>query len=140
MGFLAFPEPLWRRPDPKGATLRRIRLFWTVLALALVAVLTMTLAPAIADRLPQPRIVIDNFTFRPNPLTVAPGTVITVINEDGDRQEPVPHTVTALSGAFDTGVVWDTAQFRAPTTRGVYQYFCEIHPFMKARLRVTNQA
>ena len=116
--------------------MRKVKLFWAAAAVALVAVLALALGPAAAAG-PTAFLHIDAFAFHPYPLVVKPGEIVKVINHDGERQDPVPHTVTAFSGAFDTGVVWDTARVRAPSTRGVYDYYCAIHPFMKGRLRVS---
>lgn len=43
-------------------------------------------------------IVIKNFAFNPGGIAVAPGTAITVINQD-----PVTHTLTAVDKLFDSG-------------------------------------
>lgn len=80
------------------------------------------------------RIVIKNFLFSPATLTVAPGTVVTVKNDD-----PTPHTVTATaSGPFDTGTIagGKTATFTAPASAGTYDYICDIHQYMKGKLTV----
>ncbi|MFJ6569908.1 cupredoxin family copper-binding protein [Streptomyces sp. NPDC091292] len=80
-------------------------------------------------------IVIKNFTFEPAELTVAPGTKVTVRNEDS-----VTHTLTATGGAkpFDTGDIAAGASgtFTAPSTAGGFPYICTIHPFMKGTLTV----
>ncbi|MFF0450218.1 cupredoxin domain-containing protein [Streptomyces sp. NPDC004609] len=79
-------------------------------------------------------IVIKNFTFTPASLAVAPGTQVTVRNEDS-----VPHTVTATGAKpFDTGDIaaGATTTFTAPGTAGDYAYICTIHPYMKGRLTV----
>ncbi|MFD5746272.1 cupredoxin domain-containing protein [Streptomyces sp. NPDC127033] len=80
------------------------------------------------------RVTIDNFTFTPAALTVAPGTEVTVVNKDS-----VAHTLTAAKGkVFDTGTIGPgkTATFRAPGKAGAYPYICTIHPFMKGTLTV----
>ncbi|MFJ2172928.1 cupredoxin domain-containing protein [Streptomyces sp. NPDC101062] len=80
------------------------------------------------------RVTIDNFTFAPAALTVAPGTEVTVVNKDS-----VAHTLTATTGkAFDTGTIGPgkTATFTAPGKAGAYPYTCTIHPFMKGKLTV----
>lgn len=79
-------------------------------------------------------LVIKNFTFMPASLTVAPGAVVTVRNED-----QTAHTVTATgSKPFDTGVInaGGTKTFTAPGNAGSFSYICSIHTFMKGTLVV----
>jgi plastocyanin len=78
-------------------------------------------------------IVIKNFTFMPTPLTVAPGTKITVINQD-----QAPHTVTANDKSFDSGTIsgGQRGEVTAPTKPGRYPYICTIHQYMKGTLIV----
>jgi len=78
-------------------------------------------------------IEIKNFTFMPTPLTVAPGTKITVINQD-----QAPHTVTADDKSFDSGTISDGqhGEVTAPTKPGSYPYICTIHQYMKGTLIV----
>ncbi|MFH8475825.1 cupredoxin domain-containing protein [Streptomyces sp. NPDC018000] len=79
-------------------------------------------------------ITIKDFAFEPARLTVAPGTLITVVNKDA-----ATHTVTATgSKAFDTGNVASgrTVSFTAPTKPGTYSFICTIHPYMKGSLIV----
>ena len=75
---------------------------------------------------------IDNFTFTPAEISVAPGTTVTWINGDD-----IPHTVVAAGKAFRSKVL-DTDQsfaftFTAP---GTYDYFCSLHPHMQGRVTV----
>lgn len=72
-------------------------------------------------------ITIQSFAFS-GPLTVAPGTSITVMNKDA-----VEHTVTADSaGGFDVSVpAGGTATFTAPSAPGTYAFHCSVHPQMK---------
>jgi plastocyanin len=72
------------------------------------------------------QVVIDNFTFTPDIITVTVGTTVTWSNQDD-----TPHTVTAADKRFaskglDTG---DQFAYRF-TAAGVYTYFCSIHPVM----------
>lgn len=78
-------------------------------------------------------IVIKNFSFHPASLTVAPGTTVTVHNEDS-----ATHTLTAVDKAFDTGNVrgGQTVTFTAPSKPGSYPYICSIHQFMHGTLTV----
>ena len=80
-------------------------------------------------------IVIKNFMFSPDSLTVAPGAVVTVRNEDS-----VTHTLTdkADQNAFNTGPVGpnQTKTFKAPDQAGSYPFLCMIHQFMTGMLVV----
>lgn len=80
-------------------------------------------------------ITIKNFAYEPPSLTVAPGTKITVINED-----EAPHTVTATDHSFDSGMIHggQRGEFTAPTTPGTYPYICTVHPYMKGTLIVQS--
>ncbi|MDJ0347236.1 cupredoxin domain-containing protein [Streptomyces sp. H10-C2] len=126
---------------------RRTRLVVTGAACALLALTacssssggtpSATLSTSAATSKPAggaAQIVIKDFLFSPASLTVAPGTVVTVKNED-----QTPHTATATgSTAFDTGTIagGKTATFKAPATAGTYDYICNIHQYMKGKLTV----
>ena len=79
-------------------------------------------------------IVIDNFTFAPAAVTIAPGTRVVWVNHDD-----VPHTATSTSKPkrFDTGTL-DTDQKYAHvfTEPGTYNYFCAVHPKMTGQIIV----
>jgi plastocyanin len=81
-------------------------------------------------------IVIKNFMFTPDSLTVAPGAVVTVRNEDS-----VTHTLTdkADHNAFNSGPVGpnQTKTFKAPDQAGSYPFLCTIHQFMTGTLVVS---
>jgi plastocyanin len=75
---------------------------------------------------------IDNFTFEPAQLTVKPGTTVTWINEDD-----IPHTVVATNKTFRSKALDTDDKFSfAFTTAGTYEYFCSLHPHMKATVIV----
>ena len=86
-----------------------------------------------ADTKDPNMVVIDNFSFRPQTLTVAAGTKVTWVNHDD-----VPHTVvstdkkTFVSSALDT----DEKFIHAFTTPGTNDYYCSVHPHMKGRVIV----
>ena len=109
----------------------------TLIALSLVAA---TLAGTAATAAPAgagtetPTINIIFFSFRPNPLTVAPGTEVLVRNWDG-RFFGEPHSVTSRefhSGVFTTG----TRTIIAPDAPGTYGYRCIVHLDMRGTLIV----
>jgi plastocyanin len=79
-------------------------------------------------------VTIDNFTFSPAELTIAPGTRVVWVNHDD-----IPHTATSdanprsfSSPALDTD---ETFSF-VFTTPGDYAYFCAIHPHMRGKIVV----
>jgi plastocyanin len=77
---------------------------------------------------------ISNYAFVPSTLTVRVGTKITVTNVDHTT-----HTVTARSGAFDTGNV-DPGASKSFTVNkpGVYPYYCQFHAFMTGTITVVK--
>jgi plastocyanin len=80
-------------------------------------------------------IVIKNFMFSPDSITVSPGAVVTVKNEDS-----VTHTLTDKTdqNTFNTGPVApnQTKTFKAPDKAGSYPFFCTIHQYMTGTLVV----
>jgi plastocyanin len=78
--------------------------------------------------------VIDNFTYAPASVTIAPGTKVTWVNHDD-----VPHTVTSPtkprfldSPTLDTDDKFSFVFEKA----GTYDYFCAVHPKMTGRIIV----
>jgi plastocyanin len=80
------------------------------------------------------RLRIANYSFVPARMTVKVGTTITVTNVDSTA-----HTVTARSGAFDTGTVnpGKSKSFMVAKP-GVYAYYCQFHAFMNGTLTVVK--
>jgi plastocyanin len=95
------------------------------------AVAALLLAPA-AVRAADTTVGIDNFTFSPERLVVAPGTTVTWTNRDD-----IPHTVASTTRAFKSPAL-DTDDHFSFTFRdaGVYDYFCSLHPHMKGTIVV----
>ncbi len=79
-------------------------------------------------------IKISNYAFHPATVTVKVGTKVTVTNTD-----QTAHTLTARSGAFDTGTVnpGKSAHFTV-TKPGMYPYYCQFHAFMSGTLQVVK--
>jgi plastocyanin len=80
------------------------------------------------------QIRIDNFTFQPAKLTVPVGTKVTWINRDD-----VPHTATSVKKprVFDSKTLDTDEQYsHVFTAPGTYDYFCAVHPHMKAQIIV----
>lgn len=75
---------------------------------------------------------IDNFSFGPATLTVAPGTTVTWVNRDD-----IPHTVVSTDSVFKSKVLDTDEKFSFTFTKaGTYTYFCSIHPKMTATVVV----
>ncbi|MFF2508053.1 cupredoxin domain-containing protein [Streptomyces sp. NPDC058067] len=79
------------------------------------------------------KITIQNFAFHPAKVEAAPGTKVTVTNQDSTA-----HTLTADDKSFDTGHIapGKSATFTAPSKSGAYSYHCTIHPTMHGTLTV----
>ena len=107
----------------------------TLMAFATGAALACVLAP-LAAQTNQVAVVIDNFVFNPERLTVKVGATVTWTNHDD-----IPHTVAAKDRAFKSKVM-DTDESFAFTfsTPGEYTYFCSLHPHMTGTVVVEGAA
>ena len=77
-------------------------------------------------------VAIDNFTFTPQELTVAPNTTVTWINHDD-----IPHTVKDTQKRFKSPTLDTDEKFSFTFTEpGTYEYFCTIHPHMTGKVIV----
>lgn len=77
---------------------------------------------------------LQNMAFSPTTVKVKKGGVVTWTNRDS-----MPHTVTAKSGAFDSGNMNPGATFKKRFTKpGRYSYFCAYHPDMVATVLVPS--
>ena len=106
-----------------------------LMAFATGAALACVLAP-LAAHTNGVAMVIDNFVFSPERLTVKVGTTVTWTNHDD-----IPHTVAAKDRAFKSKVM-DTDESFAFTfaTPGEYTYFCSLHPHMTGTIVVEGPA
>jgi plastocyanin len=87
-----------------------------------------------ADAAEEPVILIDNYQFSPNSLTVPAGTTVTWINRDSDV-----HTVAGDSTppAFKSpGLDTDDKFTFTLTNAGTYAYHCSLHPHMTGKIIV----
>ena len=73
------------------------------------------------------QIVIKDFHFAPQTLTVKSGEKISFINRDEE-----PHTVVSVEQQFKKSVALDTDEVFTITAGapGTYTYFCSVHPKM----------
>jgi len=108
----------------------------------LSAVLTVAAAVAVstrpgltvkaADQMGPVAVKIDNFSFGPQTLTVAPGTTVTWTNNDD-----VPHTVVSDDKVFKSKALDTDDKFSYTFDKpGTYNYFCSVHPKMTAKVVV----
>jgi plastocyanin len=80
-----------------------------------------------------------NPNYDPKSLTVKKGVGIQWTNNDN-----LPHTVTSFKDAgksFDSSIIKSKDTFTLDTTKlsnNEYDYFCTIHPFMKAKFTIGN--
>ena len=78
------------------------------------------------------QVIVDNFSFKPATIAVPVGTTVTWTNQDED-----PHTITSAAGAFtSSGLSHDETFTQTFRERGTYQYFCALHPQMRATVIV----
>jgi plastocyanin len=80
----------------------------------------------------QTEVVIDNFSFSPQTLTVPAGTAVTWTNRDD-----VPHTVVSDDGTFRSHALDTEDKFSYTFARpGTYAYYCSVHPRMTGKVIV----
>ena len=79
------------------------------------------------------RIVIKDFAFNPQTITVKAGEKITWINRDEE-----PHTIVSVEKQFKKSSALDTDQEFTITTGapGTYTYYCSVHPKMTGTIVV----
>jgi plastocyanin len=99
-------------------------------ALVGAALTAAGLAPVVAAG--DTTVKIDNYTFGSGQLTVKAGTTVTWVNDDD-----IPHTVVASDKTFRSKALDTNDKFSFTfTTPGSYEYFCSLHPYMKATVVV----
>jgi plastocyanin len=81
---------------------------------------------------PEATVSIDNFTFKPDVLTIKPGTIVTFVNHDD-----IPHSIVEKGGKFKSKVLDTDESFKMTfDTAGDVSYFCGLHPHMTGRIVV----
>ena len=78
-------------------------------------------------------VIIKQFKYQPETLTVKAGEIVEWKNED-----IFPHSSTSKDGkAFDSGTMATGASWRFTTSqKGTFDYTCTLHPNMKGKLIV----
>lgn len=103
---------------------------WSVV-IALGIVLAGLTAAHAAER-SSAAIAVQEFKFAPSVLTVRVGTTVTWTNHDEET-----HTITSATGAFASAGLGHEEGFSQTFTRaGRYEYFCALHPHMRATVIV----
>ena len=104
---------------------------WRVAGIALVVV--MALVPlALVPAATPAAVNIKDFSFSPPLLTVPAGTTVTWTNHD-----EASHTITSATGVFGSAGLSSGDRFAQAFTRpATYQYFCSLHPHMRAAVIV----
>ena len=101
-------------------------------AVIVVGIVLTGLTAAHAAEKSAVSVSVQEFKFAPSVLTVRAGTTVTWTNHDEET-----HTVTSASGAFASAGLGHEEGFSQTFTRpGRYEYFCALHPHMKATVVV----
>jgi plastocyanin len=88
--------------------------------------------PAGEEAGPVVRASMRSLAYAPARIEVAAGTTVEWTNED-----PLPHTVTATDGGFDSGLIAPGGRWRHTFAEpGEYPFTCTPHPFMKGTVVV----
>jgi plastocyanin len=75
---------------------------------------------------------VDNFSFSPQTITVAPGTTVIWTNRDD-----IPHTVVSDDKVFKSKVLDTDEKFSYTFDKaGSFPYFCSVHPKMTGKVIV----
>jgi plastocyanin len=81
----------------------------------------------------ETQLTIDNFTFKPDAITVPVGTRIVWVNDDD-----IPHSIVETTGKFHSAALDTEDKFSFTFDKaGSYEYFCGLHPHMKGKVVVT---
>jgi plastocyanin len=77
-------------------------------------------------------VTIDNFTFKPDVLTIRAGSTVTFVNHDD-----IPHSIVEAGGKFKSKVLDTDESFRMTFDgSGNITYFCGLHPHMTGKIIV----
>ena len=82
--------------------------------------------PSVAETSDPTKIVVKDFMFMPNSLTVKAGSTVTWANMDDE-----PHTVVSNTGLFRSAAMDTNESFSFKFDQpGTYHFTCSIHPRM----------
>jgi plastocyanin len=123
-------------------------IFSSIVLVGFATILTLALfqgeTPKSVLVIPTGAVELGNLSYKPNPITVANGDTITVMNQDS-----FIHTVTSGKGIDDPelGTLFDTEIINpgqsaeiviANLPVGEYSFFCTVHPNMTGILKVID--
>lgn len=111
-----------------------MKLKHTGTGIILLAVVVVTLSGCIQNEqnIPPNTVIIQNFAFNPDTLTVPVGTTVTWTNKDS-----AVHNVISDTGAFESENLNPENSYSFTFAQaGDYPYTCTIHPSMKGTIIV----
>jgi len=115
--------------------MRRLTILTTVIALAVAGAATSASSAGDASKSATAAVAIGDNFFKPAKLRVKPRTTVNWTNNGSN-----PHTVTQVGGGFDSGNLSSGQKFsRTFKGLGKFSYFCEIHPTMRATVKVCKK-
>lgn len=83
------------------------------------------------------QIDIKDFLYDPAAVTVPVGSTVTFTNRDSAPHTSTSGTSPSPDGMFDTGILKKNGSKAVKVTKaGTFDYYCELHPFMKATVTV----
>jgi plastocyanin len=81
----------------------------------------------------ETRLTIDNFTFKPDTVTIPVGSKIVWENDDD-----IPHSIVETTGKFHSPALDTEDKFSFTFDKaGTFEYFCGLHPHMTGKIVVT---
>jgi plastocyanin len=105
--------------------------------MGIVAVTAMLTAIVITWFTLSPYVIIQNYSFAPKELTVKAGTTVTWINIDLYVHTIRAGTPDRIGDEFDSGDLGVMGVYRHTFTKpGVYEYYCQPHPYMLGKIIV----
>jgi plastocyanin len=111
--------------------LERPRRGWLLAAVAALCV-SATGASYVAAADAPNSIIVKDFMFAPNSLTIKAGSSVTWVNKDDE-----PHTVVSDSGTFRSAALDTDETFSFKFDKpGTYHFTCSIHPRMVGTITV----
>jgi plastocyanin len=94
--------------------------------------LACLIVPAAARSHDAAQLIVENFKFGPDKLTIAKGTTVTWTNQDD-----IPHSIVLAALGVRSKVLDTDKAFTYQFDRaGTFSYICGLHPFMHGQVVV----